>query len=155
MSVLQYKHYPGEKVLEVHPEGTVSLDDILGYADEVLDRELISPGTIEIYDLSDMENLQVDYSTTSRLRPTLRRWIDLGWQGSVFYAPDDYRFGMIRMIGGVVEAITDEAPVAFLPRRTPVSRSEARQLIEAERRRSPHRLRTGQQHDPTTPPTTG
>jgi len=133
MSDYDYHVHTGLNLIEVHPAGVVQLSDILSYAQEVLSRDLITEGTIEYVDLSEMTNLSLDYKTANALNGTLQKWSARGWQGSIFFAPQAHQFGMIRMIGAIAGGLEGSLGGMMIPSREPISLDEVRDLI-AQRR---------------------
>ena len=104
------------------PGDTISLD--------------VTAGTIEYYDFSEMTNLSVDYQSAHALREALRDWLARGWEGSVFFTPRDYQFGMIRMIGAVMESIHGAPSEYMIPSREPIALAEIRNFIDEHRQSS-------------------
>ncbi len=133
MSSFDYHVHTDLNLIEVHPFGVVQISDIRSYAQEVLSLDIVTEGTIEYYDLSEMTILKGGYESARGLTGLLSKWISRGWQGSVFFTPQEYQFGFIRMMGAIVENIEDEPPVVMIPRREPTALGEVRDLI-AERR---------------------
>lgn len=134
MSSFDYKVHADLNLIEAWPAGEVQLSDILSYAQEVLSLGLVTEGTIEYYDLSGMTNLNLDYQSACALTQTLREWMSRGWQGSAFFTPRDFQFGMIRMIGMVLESQEDSPSGLMFPLREPCAPSEVRDLIAGRRR---------------------
>ena len=134
MSSFDYHFHTDLNVIEVRPAGVVEISDIVSYAEEVLSLDLINEGTIEYYDLSEMTDLNGSYKSMLGLTGLLREWVSRGWQGSVFFTPQEYQFGMIRMIGAVVDRIPSQSAVPMIPRRQPLALGEVRELIEERRR---------------------
>jgi len=116
-------------LIEVRPSGVVQVSDILSYAQEVLLLDLITEGTIEYYDLSEMTNLELDYKSARSLSDTLRDWLSRGWAGSVYFTPEAYQFGMIRMIGAVVESIQGAPGGMMIPTHEPIALEEVRSFV--------------------------
>ena len=135
MGTLDYHVHADLNLIEVRPFGMVNVADVASYAQELLSRDVITEGTIEYYDLSKMTNLDGDYQSAYGLTGLLREWISRGWHGSVFFTPREFQFGMIRMMGAILEGIQASPAVVMIPRREPVTLPEARKLID-ERRRS-------------------
>lgn len=133
MSSFDYHVHTDLNLIEVRPAGVVQLSDILSYAQEVLSFDLVTQGTIEYYDLSEMTNLSLDYQSACALTETLREWLWRGWQGSIYFTPQEYQFGMIRMISVVVDSIEGAPRGMMVPRREPTALGEVRDLI-AQRR---------------------
>ena len=136
MSAFDYHVHTDLGLIEVHPTGVVHLSDILLYAQEVLSLDLITEGTIEYYDLSKMTNLSVDYRSARALSETLQKWVSRGWHGSVFFTPEEYQFGMIRMIGVVAEFIEGAPDRMMIPCREPIRLAEVRDFIAEHRQDS-------------------
>ncbi len=133
MSSFDYHVHTDLNLIEVHPSGVVQISDIRSYAQEALSLDIVTEGTIEYYDLSEMTNLNVDYQSAYGLTRLLSKWLARGWQGSVFFTPQEYQFGFIRMMGAIVENIQDEPPVVMIPRREPTALGEVRDLIAEHR----------------------
>ena len=133
MSGFDYHVHTDLNIIEVNPSGVVQIYDIMSYAEEILSLDILTEGTIEYYDLSEMTKLNVNYELARGLTGLLRKWISRGWQGSVFFTPRGYQFAMIRMFGAIVENIQAETAVVMIPRREPTALGEVRDLI-AERR---------------------
>ena len=129
MSSFDYQVHLDLNLIEVRPTGVVQISDILSYSKEVLSRGIVTEGTIEYYDLSEMTNLNLDYKSAYALTGSLQKWRSAGWQGSVFFAPQDYQYGMIRMIAAVVESIEGAAEGMMVPRREPIALGEVRDCI--------------------------
>jgi hypothetical protein len=120
-------------LIHVRPVGVVQIADILSYAQEVLSLDLVTEGTIEYYDLSEMTSLDLAHDTARALSETLQAWLARGWHGSVFYTHEEFQYGMIRMIGAVVESIETAPGSMMFPVRDPIALAQVRDLI-AERR---------------------
>jgi hypothetical protein len=133
MSSFDYHVHTDLNLIEVRPTGVVQLSDILSYGNEALSLDIVTEGTIEYFDLSETTNLNLDYNSACTLTGALREWLARGWQGSVYFTPQEYQFGMIRMIGAVVESIQGAPDGMMIPRREPIALGEVRDLI-AERR---------------------
>lgn len=133
MSSLDYHVHPDLNLIEVHPSGVVQISDIASYAREALSLDILNEGTVEYYDLSEMTDLDADYQSALGLTGLLQEWISRGWQGSVFYTPREIQFGMIRMMGAVVDSIQNESHVVMIPRREPSALSDVRNLVAANR----------------------
>jgi hypothetical protein len=129
MSDFDYHVHTDLNLIEVHPSGVVQVSDIVSYAQQVLSLDFLKKGTIEYYDLSEMTSLDTDYKSVRGLAALLEEWISHGWQGSVFSTPRESQFGMIRMIGGILESIQDAPAVVMIPRREPTALGEVRDLI--------------------------
>jgi len=134
VSSFQYQHHTDLNVIEIRPTGVVELSDILSYAREVLAKDLVVEGTVEYYDLSGMTNLSLDYRSARSLVETLSEWLARGWQGSVYFTPEPYQFGMIRMIGGIAENIEGASDGVMVPRRQPIALDQVRNFINERRR---------------------
>ena len=126
---IDYQVHTDLNLIEVWPVGSVQVSDILSYANDVLSLGLLKQGTIEYYDLSGIENLHLDYRSTRTLSHTLREWLVQGWQGSVFFAPKEYQFGIIRMLGAVMESIEGASQDLMIPSREPVALSDVRAMV--------------------------
>jgi hypothetical protein len=133
MSPFDYQVHSDHNLIELRPAGVVQLSDILSYAREALSLDLVTKGTIEYYDLSEVTDLNVDYSSARALSEILQEWVSRGWEGSVFFASSDYQYGMIRMIGGVTESIEGAPGGMMIPSREPVALGEVRSLIARRR----------------------
>ena len=129
MSVFDYHVHSDLNLIEVRAAGVVQVSDILSYSKEVLSLDIVTEGTVEYYDLSEMTNLNLDYKSAYALNGELERWFLRGWQGSVFFAPQSYQYGMIRMIGAVMESIQDAPIGMMIPRREPIALEEVRDFI--------------------------
>ncbi len=129
MSDFDYHVHIDLNLIEVRPTGVVQISDILSYSKEVLSLDIVTEGTIEYYDLSEMKNLNVDYKSAYAFTGALQEWLSRGWQGSVYFTPQEYQFGMIRMIGAVVECIQGVPDRIMIPRREPISLGEVRDFI--------------------------
>ena len=136
MSSFGYRFHADLNLIELHPGGVVEISDILSYSREVLTLDIVTAGTIEYYDFSEMTNLSVDYQSAHALREALRDWLARGWEGSVFFTPRDYQFGMIRMIGAVMESIHGAPSEYMIPSREPIALAEIRNFIDEHRQSS-------------------
>ena len=134
MSSFDYHVHTDLNLIEVHPSGVVQISDIMSYAQEALSLDFVTEGTIEYYDLSETTDLNADYESARGLTGLLQEWISRGWHGSVFFTPQKLQFGMIRMMGAIVESIQDEPAVVMIPRCEPIALGEARDLIADYRR---------------------
>ena len=133
VSSLDYHAHTDLNLIEVRPAGVVQLSDILSYGQEVLSLDLVTEGTIEYYDLSEMTKLNLNYHSAHALSETLQEWLSCGWQGSVFFTPEEFQFGMIRMVGAVAESIEGEPGRMMFPRREPIALGEVRGFIAEHR----------------------
>ncbi len=133
MSDFDYHFHTELNLIEVHPAGVVQLSDILSYFEEVLSLDLVTEGMIEYVDLSKMTNFSLDYQAANGLTKVLEKWLARGWQGSVFFTPQEYQFGTVRMIGTIAESLEGALGGMMIPSREPISLDEVRDLI-AQRR---------------------
>jgi hypothetical protein len=140
MSNIVYHLHTDLNLIEVHPSGVVQASDIVSYAQEALSLDIVTEGTIECHDLSELSHFKGDYESAYGLTGLLLEWISRGWQGSVFFAPRDHQFGMIRMTGAILENIQDTPAVVMVPRREPTAlraypkTPAARKVIQAQAR---------------------
>jgi hypothetical protein len=136
MNRFDYHVHTDQNLIEVHPVGVVQISDILSYAREALSRGIVTEGVVEYYDLSEMTNLEADYESAVGLTASLQEWLSRGWLGSVFFTPQKYQFGMIRMMGAIVESIPGAPAVVMIPSLEPISLGEVRGLVAEHRRMS-------------------
>jgi hypothetical protein len=129
MNVYDYRVHIDLNLIEVRPAGVVKISDILSYSKEMLSLDIVTEGTVEYYDLSEMTNLDLDYKSAYALNGELQQWLSRGWQGSVFFAPQAYQYGMIRMIAAVMESIQGAPNEMMIPRREPIALDEVRDFI--------------------------
>ena len=133
VSSFNYHVHTDLNLIEVRPAGEVQIADILSYSQEALSLDIVTAGTIEYYDLSEMTNLHLDYESAHGLTKALEEWLSRGWQGSVYFTPKEYQFGMIRMLSAIVETIEGTSAEMVTPRREPIALGEVRDLIAAIR----------------------
>ena len=133
MNRFDYRFHADLNLLEVRPAGVVHVTDILAYATEALSQGLVREGTVEYYDLSGMTNFGLDYESACALTEKLQEWLAHGWHGSVFFTPQDYQFGIIRMIGAVAGSIDGAPEGMMIPRREPVPLDKVRHLVSEHR----------------------
>ena len=67
MSNFDYHVHTDLNLIEVHPSGVVQISDIAAYAQEVLSLDILTEGTVEYFDLSEMTNLNADYESACTL----------------------------------------------------------------------------------------
>ncbi len=132
MSSLNYEFHSTLNLIELHPTGVVKIADILSYSKEVLTLGIVTEGTVEYYDFSEMTNLAVDYQSANSLQEALRDWVERGWLGSVYFTPNDYQYGIIRMLSAILDSIEGAAGELMVPSREPVALGDVRAYI-AER----------------------
>jgi len=132
MSSLNYKFHSTLNLIELHPTGVVKIADILSYSKEVLTLGIVTEGTVEYYDFSGMTNLALDYQSANSLQEALRDWVERGWLGSVYFTPNDYQYGIIRMLSAMLDSIEGAAGELMVPSREPVALGDVRAYI-AER----------------------
>ena len=80
MSSFDYHVHTDLNLIEVHPSGVVQISDIRSYAQEVLSLDIVTEGTIEYYDLSEMTILKGGYESARGLTDLLSKWISRGWR---------------------------------------------------------------------------
>ena len=129
MSNYHYQFHTGLNLIEVHYTGAIQLSDITSYIQEILSLDLVTEGSIEYVDLSEMTNLTLDYKSANMLIGALQECVARGWQGSVYFAPRDYQFGTIRMLGAIADSLEGTFGGMMIPRREPISLAEVRDLI--------------------------
>ena len=129
MSKFDYHVHTDLNLIEVRPVGVVQISDIISYANEALSLDIVTAGTIEYYDLSEMTDLNGHYISALRLTGLLQEWLARGWEGSVFFTPREFQFGMIRMIGAIAKGIRGAPAAVMIPRREPTALAEVRNLI--------------------------
>ena len=137
MSNLKYKIHPTLNLIELQPTGVVKIADILSYSKEVLMLDIVTEGTVEYYDFSEMTNLEVDYQSAYALQKSLRDWVARGWSGSVYFTPQDYQYGIIRMLGAILESVEGTHSELMIPTREPVALGDVRGHIAEFRSRVP------------------
>ena len=131
--MFKYEFHSELNILNVTATDVIQIKDIVNYAHEVLSRDLITAGTMEYYDLSHVTNMDIDFRSACELSSTLREWVNRGWHGSVFYTPETYQFGIIRMIGSVLEGVQAMPEVSLLPTSEQLLLNEVRQIIDTHR----------------------
>ena len=136
MSHIEYHVHTGLNLIEAHFAGVVQLSDLLSYTEELLSLDLVTEGTIEYADLSEMTNFSLDYKSAIQLDNTFQKMLTRGWQGSVVFTPQEYQFGIIRMIGAVAGSIEGALDILMIPIREPISLDEVRDLIAQHRQTS-------------------
>ncbi len=129
MGTMPHSYHVDLNLVEVTPKGSIEVDDILEYGRSLIDQGIMSRGTVEYVDMSEMTNLVIDYRSAQKLVQMLRTWIECGWVGSVFYAPQDPEFGIMRMVGALGGAITPDLGIPLIPRREPTALEDVRQLL--------------------------
>ena len=80
-----------------------------------------------------MTNVVLDYKSANELTGTLQESVARGWQGSVYFAPRDYQYGTIRMIGAIVASLEGAFDGMMIPCREPTPLDEVRDLIAQQR----------------------
>ena len=129
MSAFDYHVHTDLNLIEVHPSKVVQISDIVSYALEIVSLDHLTEGTLEYYDLSEVTELNLDIESAAGLIGILRRWISRGWQGSVFFTPQEFQFRLIWMMGEIVESIQRTPDVVMIPRREPTALGEVRAFI--------------------------
>ena len=79
MNVYDYHVHTDLNLIEVRAAGVVQVSDILSYSKEVLSLDIVTEGTVEYYDLSEMTNLNLDYNSAHALNEELEQWLLRGW----------------------------------------------------------------------------
>ena len=133
MSHIDYHVHTGLNLIEARFTGVVQLSDLLLYTEELLSLDLVTEGTIEYADLSEMTNFSLDYMSATQLDNTFQEMLTRGWQGSVVFTPQEYQFGIIRMIGAIAGSIGGALDILMIPIREPISLDEVRDLIAQHR----------------------
>lgn len=131
MAEMNHQVHHELNVIELKPVGEVHVKDILSYGNSLLDDGVMREGTIEYVDMSGMTNLLVDYRSAQRLVELHRTWLSAGWFGSVFFTPKDFQFGIVRMVGSIVEAIPGAPSGTMIPLREETPLDQLRGLITA------------------------
>ena len=126
---INYEVHPDLNLIEVRPVGVVDLSDIIAYRQEALSLGIVTEGTIEYIDFSKKANFHLSYRSAQEIAESWREWLAHGWLGSVFYTPQAFQFGMIRMLGVIVENIEGAPPGIMIPLHEPVALSDVRALI--------------------------
>ena len=133
MGRMQYSYHVDLNLVELKPIGSISIEEILTYGHSLLDQGVMSRGTVEYVDMSETTNLAIDYLSALRLVQMLRLWVAQGWAGSVFYAPRDLEFGIMRMVGGLADALAPDLGIPLITRREPSALQEVRALVDIPR----------------------
>ena len=133
MSDIDYHFHAELNLIESHLAGVVQLSDLLSYTQELLSLDLVTEGTIEYADLSEMTNFSLDYKSAIQLDNTFQELLTRGWQGSVVFTPQEYQFGIIRMMGAIAESLEGALYGMMIPIRGPISLDEVRDLIALHR----------------------
>ncbi len=133
MSSFDYHIHADLNLIEVRPTGVVEISDIMSYAQEALSLDIVTEGTIEYYDPSKVTDISGDYTSAMRLTGLFRKWFSCGWQGGVFFAPQDHQFGMIRMISAIAEGVQGAPAPMLIPRREPTALGEVRDFLAENR----------------------
>lgn len=131
MADMVYRVHQELNLVELKPVGEVHIEDILSYGHGLLDDGVIHQGTIEYVDMSDMTNLFIDYNGAQRLVEMHTKWFSAGWLGSVYFTPKDFQFGIIRMLGTVIESIPNRPTRVMIPLREKTPLEQLRGLISA------------------------
>jgi hypothetical protein len=76
-----------------------------------------------------MTNLIVDYNSAQELGLMHEKWLEKGWLGSVYYAPLDIEFGIVRMVGAIVEGISNAPQNLMIPLREKISLNQVRKFL--------------------------
>ena len=126
---MQYQFHTELNVVELTPVGGVHVNDILAYGHELVDRGLMRDGTVEYVDMSAMTNLIVDYSSARLLGSMHERWLEAGWFGSVYFTPEDLQFGIVRMVGAIVEGVSGAPSGIMVPLRERTALDQLRAVV--------------------------
>ena len=129
MGTMPYSYHVDLNLVELTPTGSIEVHEVLEYGRLLIDQGIMSPGTVEYVDMSEMTNFVADYRSAQKLVQMLRTWIECGWMGSVFYAPQDLEFGIMRMVGALSSAITPDLGTPLIPRREPTALEDVRALL--------------------------
>ena len=101
----------------------------MSHIEEILSRGLVVEGTVEYVDLSEITEIKADFHLASRFTVLFGQLLSRGWQGAVFFAPEDFQFGMVRMLGAVLESMQEKPVAALVPRRTPTALADVRGVL--------------------------
>ena len=126
MATMEYRFHEELNIIELTPKGEVHLKDILNYGSELLEKGLIRDDVIEYVELSGMTNLSIDYISADQLSTMHQKWIDNGWLGSVYYTPLDIEYGIVRMVGAIVECLPHAPQNLMIPLREKIPLNEVR-----------------------------
>ncbi len=133
MSHFDYHVHTDLNLIESDHAGVVQLPHLLSYAQELLALDLVTEGTIEYADMSEITDFSLDYKSAIQLRYTFQELLARGWQGSVVFTPQEYQFGIIRMVGAIAEGREGAPDGMMIPIREPISLDEVRDLIAQHR----------------------
>lgn len=129
MGSYHYHYHTDLNLIELRHTGVVENSDVVSYLEEILSLGIATEGTIEYVDLSEIAGLKADYDAASGFTGLFGELLSRGWQGAVFFAPREYQFGMVRMLGAVLESMQERPAAALIPRREPTALGDVRGLI--------------------------
>ncbi|PCJ55511.1 MAG: hypothetical protein COA79_20640 [Planctomycetota bacterium] len=129
MGIMNYSYNEFLNVVVLKPAGKVQVSDICAYGSELLDQGIMTKDTIEYVDMSSMTDLSVSYIEARRLVSMHKLWLSAGWYGSVYFTSTDLEFGIVRMVGAVVECIPDSPTGIMIPLREPTPLEQLREVI--------------------------
>jgi len=103
MAAMDYSYNTDLNLVILRPNGVVSIENILSYGNELLEKGYMTQGTIEYVDMSEIKDLSINYSSAHNLVTMHDKWLDAGWFGSYYYAPRDIHIGIVNMVGSIVK----------------------------------------------------
>ncbi len=129
MGKVVYRLHSDLNLVEMRHTGPAENSEVVSHIEEILSRGLVVEGTVEYVDLSEITEIKADFHLASRFTVLFGQLLSRGWQGAVFFAPEDFQFGMVRMLGAVLESMQEKPVAALVPRRTPTALADVRGVL--------------------------
>ncbi len=111
--------------------GRVGSGDLVRHRRDLLEEGGLQTGAVELLDLSSAEGFELSPADLGSLVTVHRELRERGFVGSVFVAPRDLEFGMVRMLGSALAAALDVDLLA-VPVREPIPLDEVRAFLELQ-----------------------
>lgn len=135
MAAMNYSYNKDLNLVMLRPIGIVSVQNILSYGQELLDKGYMTHRTIEYVDMSEIEDLSIFYTDSLSLASMHNKWIEAGWFGSYYYAPRDIHMGIVNMVASVVKSqpCNNLPEDIMLPLRERIEPEDVREYIQKRR----------------------
>ena len=133
--MIKHEFHEDLNVLHVRALGRIDLEAWREYIREVTGGGVVREGTVIYWDLSEA-TVDFDSESVSELQLAYKPLIDLGWRGSLVYAPHDHSFGITRMNQMMREGRQKDSEGLIYATREPVALDQVRSALarqESER----------------------
>ena len=109
---VDYTYDAPRNLVRARVHGVIELSDATRHLEVMLADDSIQSAFVEVADFADVEDFRFLYSQCDVFRAAFKRLREeKGIAGTVAYVPTDLQFGVLRMIGAVLDDVHHVVPV--------------------------------------------